>query len=301
MKYALSLLIAITVAQSVSFAQTPNAHFKFDNSLAEFYSNDVLDSTNAAFSFDSDEISNPNSALKMVSGVFILPDPTFMQFGLEDFSFSFWFKRTASLWPQEWIFQKGNSDGYMRFRYNGFFDQMVFYFRPDMDSSEFVVGSPSNSVGQNNWSLYTVTVDRDGDMKMYQNGQFVFAKDISNVSSAPADFFGANFRLGCQDIVVNDLMFFNSALDSNEVQVLFTHELNIDNLAQNDFIIYPNPVVKTLKIKSEKVVVESYQIYSISGELVQTGVVENNEIELGELSSGKYLLRILDQSFSIVI
>ena len=301
MKYILCLVIACTIVHSKSIAQTPSAHFKFDNSLVEFYSDSLLDSTNAYFSFDSDENGASNTALKMDDGVFIMPDPAFTQFGLGDFSLSIWFKRTASLWPTEWIFQKSSADGYLKLRYNGFFDQMGFYFRPDTDSSELIVGSPSNSVGQNTWSLFTITVDRDGDMKMYQNGQFVSGIDISHVSSSPADFLGGNFRLGCQSIVINDLLFFESALDSTEVQVLYNHELNIDDLSQDDFVIYPNPVVKTLKIKSKKTINERYSIYSISGELVQKGMIENSEIEIGELSSGKYLLRILDRSFTIII
>ena len=298
----ISVLFIATFLTVQLYAQTvtPTAQFKFDGSLTETFSNLSPDSSFAVFSYGDDQTVSSNSALEMVDGAFTMPDPSFTQFGLEDFSMSVWMKLTTSLWPTEYLIMKNGSSDYFRFRYNGFFDQMNFYFRPNSDSSEISVGTASNSVGTN-WNLYTVTVDRDSTMNMFLNNNLVFTNDISHLESFPADFSGGLFRFGAEGLVLNDLAFFNKALTLDEVTAIFDNELLLDDLSQQALTIYPNPVSTVLKIKSETSVDEAYEIYSLSGTLVQKGRIENGEIDVHLLMHGSYSLQILDRSFSLVI
>ena len=299
-----SFLSFVVLFLSFSFyAQilTPIAEFKFNESIHETYSGLIPDTTANSFYYDTDELNTPNAAVYITGSTMALYDPAFSQFGTGDFTMSLWFKRTASLWPTRWLIMKNSSTGYFRLRYNGFFDQMNFYFRPDMDSSEFTVGTASQTVGLDNWNLYTITVDRDDQMKMYLNGNAVFTKDISTVATHPADFLDGNFTIGSYDCALNDLLFFDKALDSNEVQSLYNHKLNIAEFQNEDFVVHPNPTSNVLKIKSNEIVNESYRLYSLTGKLVQKGEIINSEIALDGLSAGKYVLKILDKSFTIVI
>lgn len=296
----LLLLSTLLTVQLSAQILVPTAEFKFDGSLTESISNLSPDSSAAIFSYGDDQIGILGAALDIVAGKFTLPDPSFTQFGLGDFSISVWIKRTASLWPAEYLITKNGSDGYLRLRYNGFFDQMVFYFRPTMDSTELTVGTPSQSV-DTVWNLYTITLDRDSTMQLFQNDNLISEKDISSLVAYSANFSGGDLSFGVHDIVMNDLVFFDKALTLEEVTTIFNNELSLDDLSQHEVILYPNPVSTTLKIKSDKAINEEYQIVSISGKIVQKGLIENGEIDVSRLNSGHYSLHILDRYFSLVI
>lgn len=298
----LLLYICATVVNVFLVAQSlnPVAQFTFDSTIIESVSGLVPDSSNANYIYDNDEVGAPNSAINLSSGYLLMPDPIFTQFGLNDFSMSVWFRRTASLWPTEWILTKNSQNGYFRFRYNGFFDQMNFYFRPTMDSSEFAVGTASQTVGTA-WNLYTITIDRDSIMSMFLNANQVFATDISNVETFPANFLGGDFRFGTGDIMLNDLAFFDKALSPSEVSAIYNNELSVDEPVSQSIIIYPNPTHAIIRIKSTHGLNKPYIIYSITGNIIQSGMVLNNEINIADVSSGQYILNLAEHNFSIII
>lgn len=55
--------------------------------------------------------------------------------------------------------------------------------------------------------------------------------------------------------------------------------------------LYPNPTKNTLKIES-KLQLDSYEIYSILGSRIQSGKLINQEINVSELKTGMYILKI---------
>lgn len=59
------------------------------------------------------------------------------------------------------------------------------------------------------------------------------------------------------------------------------------------FSIYPNPTRGIVKINSKENFV-SYQLISIDGSLVTTGVISNNQIDLSTLSNGNYIIKTVD-------
>ena len=68
----------------------------------------------------------------------------------------------------------------------------------------------------------------------------------------------------------------------------FTSEI----VSSNENFANPNPCINTLKV-SEKLTAEStYQIIDLCGKIVQTGQLENKEIDVRQLQKGTYLLRI---------
>ncbi len=64
--------------------------------------------------------------------------------------------------------------------------------------------------------------------------------------------------------------------------------------------IYPNPVVNILNIKGENV--NSCNIYSIKGNLVKTTFFKNtnNQIDISNLPSGMYLLKLMDKNGNLL-
>ncbi|WP_313805897.1 CotH kinase family protein [Flavobacterium sp.] len=62
-------------------------------------------------------------------------------------------------------------------------------------------------------------------------------------------------------------------------------------IAAQKFLIYPNPVIDKLNIAHEFSSV-AYQIFTLEGRKILEGTLENKEINLNQLASGVYLLRL---------
>lgn len=62
--------------------------------------------------------------------------------------------------------------------------------------------------------------------------------------------------------------------------------------------IYPNPATDHLNLSGVKMD-RNYEIYSISGQKIRTGISKNNKIDISELIAGKYLLKIENGSQAI--
>jgi len=67
--------------------------------------------------------------------------------------------------------------------------------------------------------------------------------------------------------------------------------------AINAIAVYPNPVSQFFMITSPQVNVDFVEIFNTSGQLVKTQKLDeiNNKIQVGELQSGIYYLRIYNE------
>jgi hypothetical protein len=278
---------------------TPVAEFTFDETLQDSYSNLVLDTSFCLYNYAQDEQQIDQKAVAITGGEFLLHDPAFTRFDSSDFSISFWFKRTASLWPTEYILTKSSGGSYYRFRYNGFFDQMTFYFRPLADSAEINVSTPSASI-DTVWHLITCTLDRDDEMKMYLDDQMVFSRSIAHYVGSSADLAGGDFHFGTADAVFNDLRFFKKALDSTEVRALYTHSIALSESKKNLFSLFPNPTERYIQIIGNGLDKKPYQLFATNGQMIQEGIVENNYIDIAALNKGTYQLLIEGYSWSVI-
>jgi hypothetical protein len=88
--------------------------------------------------------------------------------------------------------------------------------------------------------------------------------------------------------------------DSGEVEdytVRITKKSATNLLNQTDILIYPNPVTTTLNVKniSKRA---NYKIYSAAGQLISSGIILNNKIDVHSLINGMYVIDIHDGSTS---
>jgi hypothetical protein len=62
---------------------------------------------------------------------------------------------------------------------------------------------------------------------------------------------------------------------------------------QDEILIYPNPVKTVLNVKniSDRA---NYKIYNAAGQIVSTGIILNNKIDVNMLASGIYVIDIDD-------
>lgn len=73
---------------------------------------------------------------------------------------------------------------------------------------------------------------------------------------------------------------------------VFSKNQIAEKVKENKIILFPNPVKDILYIKADDAKDYSYQIYSVSGQLIKTGKFENTQADVSSLVSGIYLVRI---------
>jgi hypothetical protein len=95
-------------------------------------------------------------------------------------------------------------------------------------------------------------------------------------------------------IIINEELYFVQTVAGKISKIQLTN-LRGESFAKlnNSVNIYPNPVEEYLNIKSETLV-ENYEIYTTEGKLVQNSKIENNGIDVTNLSKGSYVL-LLDK------
>jgi len=96
-------------------------------------------------------------------------------------------------------------------------------------------------------------------------------------------------------------LYYTTGINLNNVRLTETWKydlfLELDDQASNPFSIYPNPTSDFLKIKGPNTGVIDYEIISIDGGIALSGETEiDQEIPLGDLKSGHYLMMIRSQS-----
>lgn len=92
-------------------------------------------------------------------------------------------------------------------------------------------------------------------------------------------------------IPVNCISFTDGEVEDYTVRISKLPAAN--TLNQTDILIYPNPVKSILNVKnvSKKA---NYKIYSAAGQLVSSGIILNNKIDVSRLINGVYVIDIDD-------
>jgi hypothetical protein len=76
----------------------------------------------------------------------------------------------------------------------------------------------------------------------------------------------------------------------------------LSSLKNQTVQIYPNPTTNTIKIKLQVSIPAYLSIFSVTGQLIQTTIVKNNEtMDISHLRAGIYLLHLYNNSFSVTV
>lgn len=122
----------------------------------------------------------------------------------------------------------------------------------------------------------------------------------SGTFSVPADAFISltDFKyvvmrvaLQKDGIPVNCVNFPNGEVEDYTVRI--SKQVIPSGIDPDEIVIYPNPVKTTLNVKniSRKA---NYKIYNATGQIVSTGIILNNKIDVSKLISGIYVIDIED-------
>jgi hypothetical protein len=82
------------------------------------------------------------------------------------------------------------------------------------------------------------------------------------------------------------------------IQITVNNILSIENYnLQKVVTLYPNPTKGLINIKNEKSIIKSFKIYDINGKYIfSKDNTENNSIDISNLSSGVYIIKLLDNN-----
>ncbi|MEI6349068.1 MAG: T9SS type A sorting domain-containing protein [Bacteroidota bacterium] len=94
--------------------------------------------------------------------------------------------------------------------------------------------------------------------------------------------------------IANIYFDYNFPVETNEAQTTVQNPIvNIDDLSilLENLEIFPNPVLDILSIKSE-LIIEKIEIYDLSGRIIQTHKVNNNQVKISDLPTGTYFVKL---------
>ncbi|WP_084110919.1 GEVED domain-containing protein [Chryseobacterium taiwanense] len=130
------------------------------------------------------------------------------------------------------------------------------------------------------------------------------AATATTTFSVPADAFVSNvdymyvvMRVALMKggIPVNCTNFDSGEVEDYSIRISKKPATNLLN--QDDVLIYPNPVTTVLNVKniSKRA---TYKIYSSAGQLISSGIILNNKVDVHALINGVYMIDIQDGSTS---
>lgn len=85
---------------------------------------------------------------------------------------------------------------------------------------------------------------------------------------------------------------FNGVLQ-NKYKLVFSEFINATGIKDNKFLevkTYPNPCTDFIKLENTNLNGKAYVIYNQSGQIIQSGIIEQQQINTSELSNGYYIL-----------
>jgi len=84
----------------------------------------------------------------------------------------------------------------------------------------------------------------------------------------------------------------NPDINTSLVVVEGEHQMGVNDTNTVQFSIYPNPVKDVLKIRAKTYENTTYEIYHLTGSLVQKGKLENGKINVSQLNKGIFIISL---------
>lgn len=84
----------------------------------------------------------------------------------------------------------------------------------------------------------------------------------------------------------------NPEINTPLVAVEGEHQMSVDDVNEAQFSIYPNPVKDILNVQSKSYENVTYEIFHITGQLVQKGKLESGKIDVNRLNKGIFIISL---------
>ena len=86
-----------------------------------------------------------------------------------------------------------------------------------------------------------------------------------------------------------------------EIKAVFENDItSTGDVNMVDILIYPNPTINTLNIFTENDIGLEYKLFTLSGQLINKGIIDHNELDVSYLPSATYLLELTQDGNKII-
>ena len=157
-----------------------------------------------------------------------------------------------------------------------------------------------NQVVNNVWSMITISIDIDGNVKQYINGVLNYTETTTPLISCNSS--SSNIRIGGQhwngdtewfNGKIDDIAIWNRALTQQEITGLYNATLSTSAaIEKNEILIYPNPVNTVLNINANENEIEHTAVIDLIGKVVINQPSNSTQINVQDLAAGIYFVSI---------
>lgn len=181
-------------------------------------------------------------------------------------------------------------------------DRIGFSYEKNMNAWRAAINGQTNNFPDVNvtaGTIYCICIMRQGStVKLYRNetllGTFTASSSPLSISSLVVgqeeDCSGGCFAQNqCANARINNLIFWNRALNEDEMKTLcrMVSEKQMDEQTSHQLTIQPNPVTDVIDLLEKDI--SAIEIYDLNGHLIQKNL-NSNKINVQTLSLGMYLL-----------
>ncbi len=208
-----------------------------------------------------------------------------------------------NLFYQNWETQVSGDWNWQITEVNSFQGDSSIYYYNDMPFSEQKLVSrlvTINSDDYLNFYGFTSWPENNPSLKI------MYSEDKDNWTEVPGSEYvltdvWTKYEIPLSDEITGDYYLAISASCSNQAAVYVDYVVgpkyqgvNIKDLADNDFVIYPNPASNFIIIKNNSSKNFNLKIFDLTGRIILTKDVSNytEKIDLSEFTKGVYIIRI---------
>ena len=304
-----TLLLSLSATSSAHVIMSANAIIPFNNSLQEEYSlTSPTTPSSSSYTFIEDRFGNPNKAVQL-NTILDYGNPDFARMGSSDFTIAFWFRKDGSLWAEKSILQKrfvdvSDPSNVLHEEYRVFYNDVAgnsaqIRFKPFNDSA--IVNSTFGFIEDSIWRHFAIVFDRSDSMSVYLDGQLYDSKYIGNTEQYECNIDSAVLEVGNGNISLDDLYFFDYALNPSEVDEIYNYQYaTVECLCPGywDLVIYPNPSITgsfSILLPDPMLEGASVQLFDMLGKLVPIEIEMDNygmTVSMKNYAVGMYTVKI---------
>jgi chitodextrinase len=155
---------------------------------------------------------------------------------------------------------------------------------------------------------YRIWIDLNNDGDFLDTGEQVYTQAAISAASVTGSFtIPAATTYGPKRMRIS--MKYNASPTSCELFAngqVEDYTVNISATARQedntavDVLVYPNPVEGNFLTVSESAAAANYRIYTVLGQVIAEGKVENNEVYVGNITAGTYLIEFVMNDQTVV-
>jgi chitodextrinase len=160
----------------------------------------------------------------------------------------------------------------------------------------------------NRAEAYRIWIDFNNDGDFLDTGEQVYNRTAISATSVSGSFtVPTTTTLGAKRMRIS--MKYNASPTSCEIFArgqVEDYTVNITATARQEentaveVLVYPNPVEGNLLTVSESAAAANYRIYTVLGQVVADGKVENNAVYVGNITAGTYLIEFVMNDQTVV-